>query len=531
MWQVEIICQTSVASQGVTRLHRAAIVPFPEDPPSPPPASKSPPLFRFSLLTLLSITTLAGFVSAIVFSKHWDPDERLLLAFWCAGLILGVSVGKWRGSQGIVSGAVGAATGCLLAATLTMNGVIPLGEQAGRPDRPGQIYLAFVIAVGCVAALGLASFFQFFSGGGFARLWSSPRLRRTILIAVGVLLIGFICFQAAWPRPWQPRWEFELGNTWPEDYPDTHLSPRGDFLFTNQSDGRALRFDNINLRFQFTDRGVVREKLPARSVGLMSVPSPNGEQLVDHFLSTAFVFNRQAQDAVHSWELDNHITQKNFNTAGDRLLVTTNTPRIQRLYVIDWTQAKLPKAELFPFAGVLLLDPTGEVLVKLFDAVEETGERTAEVARRSDGEVLGRITGIPTVGITDSARLCIAPGGEYLSLNDRVWKRTGEAPLAMPGTVIGFTHDRRALIFCELKTGEHLQFIPAWLRPLPVIRHWFDGHESGEFQIVDLENGETLNKSASFPRMILADCAQQGTVVLGKTFPRAHIRVWKVPER
>ena len=494
-------------------------------------APQTPAFFRFSLLTLLSVTTLAGFVSAIVFSKHWHADERLLLAFWCAGLILGASVGKWQGTSGVLSTGIGAAVGCLLAATLVMCGLAQPDRQPGSSGHQmGSLYLAFVITAGYLAALLLAGSYYCASRWS-EQLWSNRITRTRLLAGLAVLLVVFFVFQSLRPRHWQPTWEIELRAHWPADYPLSHLSPRGDFLFTRQS--MPISTGGKNQRFQFTPRGVVRETLPPHSVGIESQPSPDGELIVDHFLSDAWLIDRRSNESTHSWRFEHHITQMQFSVTSDRLLVTTDTPRIQRLYDIDLanssgkrvTQEKLPQPELFPFAGRLLVDPTGEVLVKLFDPTDETGERTAEIVRRSDGQLLGRMTRIPACSLKS-----IAPLGEYVAFNDRVWKRDDDTAQAMPGTVVGFTANRRAIVHCEPRNAPRVQ-LPGEFETLPLVRHWFDRDTSAHFEIIDLKTGVTLTKSAAFPRMSHGVSSLDGSVVLGQTFPDAYIRVWKVPKR
>jgi hypothetical protein len=197
--------------------------------------------------------TLAGFTSAIVFSPHWDTDERLLLAFWCAGLMLGVSIGRFRGNGGVISGGLGAVVGCLVATTVLLERSYArqLTAWEGQPITP---YLAFIICVGWFAAIFAALAYRAVATGWLERMWLNKRVRRVLLGVAGSLVSLLIVSQLFQQRRWQPAWEVDLRmRSWQPD-PVFQISPQGDFLFThaddeNDFDPTSERSDSL---FQFT---------------------------------------------------------------------------------------------------------------------------------------------------------------------------------------------------------------------------------------------------------------------------------------
>jgi len=526
------------------------------------PADAAPrAFFRFSLLTLLSVTTLAAFVSALVFSPHWHLDERLLLAFWCAGLILGVSFGRARGSAGVLSGALGGAVACVFAAMIVMNRFEQPPEGAARN---AITYLAFVVTVGSLAALAAAGGYQFVASGQVERIWQSKRARRITLFALGILACGLISWQQTMPRPWQPSWEINLQAEGLNDYQSLRLSPTGQFLFIQKSGKANHRFLVAQQAHvcELTPRGVIGRPIEGLGHQLTNyVLSPDGKRIAESSVPSAHskyfspgvnglgkrdtgpagltLFDTTHWIFPRYWEwqadLETGIFLQ-FNATSDRLVVTTHTPRIQRLYEIDLAQDKLPQPELFPFAGRLLLDPTGKVLIKIHDAAEADGPRRVEVVRRSDGQLLREMQDVLPASIFE--HYVISPGGEYLahsgtmfSSEPRVWKGNGKSSSAMPGSVLAFTGDGRAIVHSTWHQRPP-QWLPAWLLPMPFVRHAHGGdNHFGQLLLMDLLTGETQTFTAPFKNMGIALAADQGTVVLGATYPEGHVRIWKVPPR
>ncbi|WP_254506573.1 hypothetical protein [Anatilimnocola floriformis] len=484
---------------------------------------------RFSLLTLLCITTLAAFISSIVFSPHWHHDERLLLAFWCAGMILGVSFGRARGSHGVLSGALGGAVGCVLAAMFVINRFEQMPEAAARYR---TVYLAFVVTVGSVAALAVAGCYQFIASGAVEILWLSKRVRGAVFVLFGGVVTVLVIRQLFREKPWQPTWEIAVKATDINDFPTLRLSANGEYLFGMQSN------ENINppvrkaFVHQLTSRGMVGRSSPMERHPRNYILSPDGKWLVEHSLGDLIIHETLTGKVLQSWELgkiSQLATQWQFNAAGDRLLLTTHTPRIQRLYVLNPLEAKLPQAELFPFAGRVLLDPTGEVLVKLFDAAEADGPRKVEVVRRSDGQLLGEMHDVPDLGTEYYA---ISPGGKYLGNTHHVWKLGSDSSTDMAGVVLGFTDDDRAIVHTEPHRQEPPELLPDWLLPMPLLQHAYDLRSYfRQLSIVDLRTGKTLTKTEPFKGMSIGMAAEQSHVVLGATWPESHVRIWKVPPR
>lgn len=511
--------------------------PQPSHSPAAAEATRTPWL-RFSLLTLLCVTTLTGFVSAIVFSAHWHADERLLLAFWCAGLILGVSFGKARGSRGVLSGALGGAVGCVLAAMIVLHRFEEVPEGAARYT---TVYLVFVVTIGSLSALAVAGGYQFVSSGAIERTWHSKRARVISLLLLGSVVTGLIVWQLLRPKPWQPSWELKLQADL-TNFPKLRLSPTGQFLFAEQSNYRTFPSEHKGNVYQLRPRGLISRPSTLKGAPSSFVLSPDGRWLAESSIASGGlgIYDNTSEREPPFWEWQVEAEAAvflQFNPASDRLLITTNTPRIQRLYVVDPARKELPQPELFPFAGRLMLDPTGEVLIKLHDAAEDNGLRKVEVVRRRDGQLLGEMHDVPDL-ILDR-HYVVSPGGEYIAsgqegfgIPPRVWKLNAKSSTAMPGMVLAFTGDGRAIVHVNWKRQAAPEWLPNWLLPMPLVRHAYDLKSPlGQLLLIDLATGETQTASAPFKHMLLAQAADQGNVVLGVTYPDAHVRIWQVPPR
>lgn len=494
----------------------------PSAPASLATAQPPPALFRFSLLTLLSVMTLAGFTSAIIFSPQWDTNERLLLAFWCAGLILGVSIGRFRGNSGVISGSLGAVVGCVAASSFVIH-YRTWGAIAGTPL---TTYLAFIVCVGWFAATCAALVYRAVATGWLERMWLNKRVRRVLLGVVGSIVSLLIVSQLFQQRRWQPAWDVDLKmRNWQPD-PVFQISPRGDFLFTHADDEND--FDPTDERsdslFQFTPRGVVRRALIESIDQPHLALSPDGKWLAAGTSCYLSLFDLATGKNASVWKLKDieRFVQLQFNPAGE-LLVTTRSPRIQRCYVIDVTADPLPQPQLFPFAGAVFLDPTGEVLLKLHEAVDENSNWSIELVRRSDESTLGHIRDVsaPTL-------LSVSPGGKYVAVGSRVWKMAGSS-LDVAGVVVGFTADQLAIVMHQRDTKTPPKGLPAWLLTVPFARHLHPQQRTGELQLVDLERNKIVARTARFADLTRAIAAQQGTSVVGVS--GGHFRVWNVPLR
>jgi hypothetical protein len=484
-----------------------------------------PTLFRFSLLTLLSVMTLAGFVSAIVFSKHWDTDERLLLAFWCAGLILGVSIGRFCGNSGVISGGLGAVVGCTLATCLLLEKSYARQQLTAWDGQPITPYLAFIVVVGWFAAMFAALAYRAVATGWFERMWFNQRVRRVLLGVVGSLFCVLIVAQLWQERRWQPAWEVDLRTGKWDDTPVFQISPQGNFLFSHLDRGDYLTRQTDSL-FQFTGRGVVRRDLSGAVDQPNLALSPDGNWLAAGTSCYVSLFDLATGKDASVWKLNDieMITQMQFNAAGE-LLVISQTPRIQRCYVFDIACDPLPPPQLFPFAGRLLLDPTGDVLIKLYEGADENTGGSVEVVRRRDSELLGKLPDFPPIVPSH-----IAAGGRYLGSSNRVWQLEG-TPLELAGQVIGFTADERAIVLDSQDANAPPVWLPAWLHEMPFVRHLHDDQSMVELQLVDLKTGKTVAKTARLAGLTKAQASQAGNAVVGISLPGSHFRVWKVPPR
>jgi hypothetical protein len=490
--------------------------------PRPSTAEKSAPPtpYRFSLLTLLGFTTLAGFTSAIVFSRHWHPDERLLLAFWCAGLILGVTVGRLRGTQGVISGGLGAVVGCLLAATFLQGawfGPLPVMQA-----QPAMTYLAFVICLGWLAATLVALGYRALSSAWLSRNWSRYITRPVLITIVGGAVCLVVASQMLWPRPWLPAWEIANQR---DGIPYFTLSPHGDLLYVHYRTLPPSGKPEPDQIFQLTSRGVVARNSPLESDNIAF--SPDGKLIAADGIYTCRLFDLETGQALHTWPLRNNerIRQLQFTPSGSQLLMTTMTHKIQRLYVIDVASADLPTPQLFPFVGFLFLDPTGEVLVKLHTSQDETDEQRVEVVSRDDGTVLGQIHDLPAL---DQLPV-FAASGEYLAFDNRVWRRTGGRPSAFVDGVVGLTAGQRAIVLDYAVQDAWEQAVPYWLANMPFVRQLLTGAERGKMQIVDIATGEVRAQAPAYPLLLEAELSSDGKVLASAALD-GRIRIWKVPE-
>ncbi len=490
---------------------------------SPAAATEQPPptFFRFSLLTLLSVMTLAGFTSAIVFSRNWYVDERLLLAFWCAGLILGMSIGRFRSAYVIISGSLGAVVGCVLATVILFNDTLQLMPELDNEEVTS--YAAFVVSVGWVAAILATAFYRAAAIGMIERMWFSRQSRR-VGLALGGSALGFlIAWQLVRERPWLPTWEIDIERS---GIPNFELSPRGDFLYVSYSTLTRQGKESPDHVFQLTNREVVARKLKVSTADREIAFSPDGAHMASGDFLTCQLMDLKTGDVLRTWPLNarERMVQLQFDDSGEHLLMTTITPKIQRLYVIEIDKPELPPPKLFPFAGFLYIDPAGETLIKVFDAKDETDERRVEVVRLQDEMLLGEIRDLPPWGM----RPVFSTSGEYLAFENRVWARSGGKPFVFTDQVVGLPTDKRVIVLNH-ELEQESKAVPNWLRTMPFVRHSLMNDDRCELHLVDIETGKVLVKTPTYQRMLEAELSDDGNVIVSAA-QVGRIRIWKVPE-
>jgi hypothetical protein len=252
--------------------------------------------------------------------------------------------------------------------------------------------------------------------------------------------------------------------------------------------------------------------------------SPDGKWLAAGTSCYLSLFDLATGKNASVWKLKDieRFVQLQFNPAGE-LLVTTRSPRIQRCYVIDVMADPLPQPQVFPFTGGVFLDPTGEVLLEVHEAVDENSTWSIDLVSRSNEAPLGQIRDVPA-----PVSFSISPGGKYVAFGSRVWKLAGST-LDVAGVVVGFTADQRAIVLHQQDMKTPPKVIPAWLLTMPFARHLHPQQRTGELQLVDLERNKIVARTARFADLTRAGPSQQGNAVIGVA--GGHFRVWKVPPR
>lgn len=501
---------------------------IPEPSAASPSTATSSPLapFRFSLLTLLSVTTLAGLVSAVMFSRGWDPVERLLMAFWCAGLLLGVSIGRARGKPGIYSAGLGAALGCALA-TFVMNS----GSFASflRSESLLGPFLTFVICAGWFLAVGVAALYHALLTGMMESWWQQRLVRRTIYVVSGLAVFGIVAWQVVQSRAWKPAWELQAGfDNMSGGVPDIYLSPQGDQWLVGPNSPQLNRDSERKAQLhELTPRGLVSRPFPLEW-HYLAVFSPDGKQIAigrNELIRVSDVPSGTiAWSRVLELNSSEEVVHHQFSADGQQLLLTTHTPRIQRLYLFDATSGQPAKTELFPFAGHLVISKGGRWLLKFNDAEDENNELTVEVVDLATRETICRLS--------DVARLempVFSAAGDRLALGNRVWNLSTGQSRSLGAEVVGLLGNGRAVIVEHVAHNRWPGFMPAELQQMPFVKHLHSHETRSRLKVIDEANGQTLRATPWLENISVVELSvNQRTVA--STSRAGLIRIWKVPE-
>jgi hypothetical protein len=479
----------------------------------PNPTAGTP--FRFSLLTLLSVTTLAGFTSAVVFSPGWDPLERLLMAFWCAGLLLGVSIGRARGKPGMFSAGLGASLGCMLA-TLMLHPV-------------DSLVLTFAIVTGWFLAVGMTAIYHALLTGIVESWWQLCFFRLAIYSFAASSVVSLVVWQALSDRPWRPTWELKVAFD-PRDSLDFALSPQGDRLLTTvDSRYGYVNPDLAGQMHELAPRVVVSQPL-SLGWGFEALTfSPDGLQVAATHGTQFRVFAASSGHITYTQLLDTrHIEQQpllpaRFGPNSKQLLVTTHTPRIQRLHTYDLTNTDSPHIELFPFAGQLLLSADGSRLVKFFDAEDENGERRVEIMDLNSWQTSARIDDVPRVVPPVFSR-----DGKRFALGDRIWTLPAGPPRNAGGEVIGLLSGGRVLI--KEQARDHWPgWLPDWLHEMPFLRHLHSRETNCRLCLRDETTGRLIRATPWLENIDRVQLSANERVAAA-TSSTGQFRIWKVPK-
>lgn len=482
---------------------------------APPPALVS---FRFSLLSLLSVTTLAGFTSAVVFSQGWDPLERLLLAFWGAGLILGASAGRARGKHGIFSGGLGASLGCALATLVCY-------------DENFAIVSIFVIVTGWLLAVAMATVYDALLSGAIETWWARRLIRRAVYAICGLMVLCLIGSQAANRPVWKPAWEQRIGV--PSNFsvlPKIILSPIGDRLLENESS--SLSFSgatelNTGRTHALTPRGLVEVPF-SLPWGFEAAFSPDGTRIALGRGPRLELYDVRTGRRLWERRLDLNplevVLHHRFSRDGQRIYVTTHTPRIQRLRVLDVDGGAGAGLELFPFAGQLFVSDGGDKLVKFLDPTEENSGRAIEIVDLIHAQTIGRFDDIPGI-----EKPIFNLAGDRLALGSQIWKLPHSQPQSAGGRVIGLLTNRRALVLDREAPPNYVHnLLPSWLQQMPFVRHLRTADRTSQLRICN-EAGQTLRATPWLADLHQVELSANQRIAVSAS-REGLIRVWKVPE-
>ncbi|QDU25786.1 hypothetical protein ETAA8_08570 [Anatilimnocola aggregata] len=488
--------------------------------------------FRFSLLTLLSAMTLAAVTSAVLFSRHWHADERLLMAFWCAGLLIGTSFGRARGTHGIYSGALGAVVGCLIAAFMFDESLYPLSGTSTYESGLLAPYLMFVVVCGWPLAIFAAAVYHAAVQGVLERWFQRYVSIRSLIVGGGLLVVIVVAWQLLAARSWLPRAEtsFSAGKPGFSTFATLSLADNGNVfvayspfaqVFGNPAAPRLYRLQGGRLLDE-----ELRIPFQVRQLAL----SPNGQQVAlygDHE-PAIFLFDLSQQQVTREAKLNipssATLSHLRFSADGNHLFATTTSPRIQRFHVIDVADQPAASAQLFPFAGQLFCSSSGQLLVKVISSNDETDEASAEIIHGTEQAVLHRLTDVRL-----NMAPIFSPDERRVALGNRVWDRSTGETLILPGEVVGFTARGDAVVMRKNLRQKWPGFLPPWLMRMPFVRHLYSPDEFGQLVLIDQATGKTVAATEWLSSLKHANVSGDGHVVASCS-AGGTIRLWTVPK-
>jgi hypothetical protein len=487
------------------------------------PAESGPAPYRFSLLTLLSVTTLAGLTFAVLFSPGWDPAERLLMAFWCAGLLVGASLGRARGKPGVFSAGVGAALGCTVATFVLHSGKLAahqFGENLFVP------FLVFVVTAGWFLAVGVTALYHALMAGLIEAWWRPQSVRRFAVVAGGLAVVVVIAWQSLQQREWKRAHEFDVGlESVSVELRSVPISPLGDRLLVPAKSPRRITESDETRLITLTSRVEDARPFPLEW-GLACVFSPDGKRLAAG--RGEFIRVVEVPAGTPTWVrvLDlrpvEEIGQFLFSADNQRLIVTTHTPRIQRLYSYDLATNQPPQLELFPFPGHLFVSDDNRWLVKLFDAADETDARSLEIVNLATRETICRLE-----DIAGFERPVFSMSGDRMAIGSRIWQLPGGRSAAVEGKVVGLLSRGRMLVVAQ-QSNAAPAILPDWMPRMPFVQHLFPRGTQSQLRVIDEATGRVL-LATSWQEEIEHVSLSANQQVAVSTSSTGKIRLWHVP--
>ncbi|WP_425617731.1 WD40 repeat domain-containing protein [Anatilimnocola sp. NA78] len=492
--------------------------------------------FRFSLLTLLGLMTVAAVASAVLFARQWHADERLLMAFWTAGLLIGTSFGRARGTHGIYSGALGAVVGCLIVPLVFNSSHFPHSGTTRYESGLLAPYLTFVVISGWILAMLAASAYHLIVQGTVER-WCLRMITTRGLIFCGVLIAGgFTSWRALTTPAWHPQSSVTLSPGRAPGLPiDANVSLAADGEpFAAYAPLAHILGEPIGPRiFRLSSHGWSGHELKVPLIVNALTVSPDGQQaailgttVMGNYGQSISLIDLQSSEVIREVKLTipsfADVSQVCFSPDGKRLLLTSTSPRIQRLHIID-LQTFAETVELFPFAGRLYCSANGKLVVKIIAVGDETDEATAEIVARDSELVLHRLKDvrvslIPIFG-SDENRV---------ALGERVWERPTGTTTTLPDTIVGFTANNHVVVISKSMRQVWPSVFPHWLKEMPFVRHLYLHFDFGRLQLIDKNTGQTIMASGPERRLQRAVISSDGRIVVSCT-SEGVMRIWHVP--
>lgn len=471
--------------------------------------------------------TLAGIVSSVLFSPNWKTDERLLMSFWSAGLLVGASASRACGKSGIFSAGFGAVVGCLL--------VHKFGPMAVHEDL-SSAYLMFIIVVGWSLAVILVAAYHELLTGGFERLLSAGTTTRNLLLFA--IVTGALAFvgNRVLDDTWRPVAELRRVPQIDGVPLRLHLSAAGNVLVLHASrqmssfegEHHLEIFRKQGSRFAKTKLKLDRP-LPDGALTLR----PDGEQvfMVDRLLSEIRVRDLQLSASATSIPIAEDVNQIAFHPDNRQLFVTTITPRIQRLRTIDLARPAIGRPELFPFAGRLYVSPSGQLIARVTQAESETREAGIELGEfelglfTREGELLARLP-----DVSQLAQPLFSPDDQRVAIGERVWSRRSNEVASLPNRVRGFAGNQHVVVLRDGIPPVWRGYVPEWFTEMPFVRHAFRRGYLGQLLLVDLSTGKVVARSLKMPGWNDVVVSHDGRTVAG-VMVSGQIQLWSVPQR
>jgi hypothetical protein len=353
-----------------------------------------------------------------------------------------------------------------------------------------------------------------------------------------LLIIGLAAYAIGQWRDdtWRPVAELHCPTLLPGHHPRVDLSHSGDVisasapLLRGVSSVIVIPMHNFSKQGRRYEQEVIKTPPYSHLLGENRI-APNGQQaaIVSYENAPICLLDLKTKQTVGEVHIPESIHGAEYSLDGSQLLVTTSTPRIQRLRTFDVASQREISVQLFPFAGSLHVCPSGQLLARTVRVVLEKSEAGIELGETDleiltpDGDVLGKIKNTPWLG-----KPLFALDHQRVAMGNRIWNRANNRIDTMPGDVVGLIGSQQTLVLRKELSPVWRDYLPAWLAEMPFLRHALNARPQGELLLMDQVEGTVIARTTRVADMVEAKVSRDGTTAIGSCWD-GRILVWQIP--